>query len=208
MLIILQVYSRKIIDKFFRAIGKAYYFENKYGIKSFNAPPFDISKNYNNQIVTVHLSDVYICFDALKDKYTHLGMPLSDSPHVEMIRFILQKRDLKECRYIKEEIQGCLDNRHKQIDSAALIARHVKASKKKKEERLPTVYRLGEKYYALDGKHRMARAFVQGQNTMRCIEIPAMVVGKQQYTKDLYLKMKRKNSYTKHLEHFNQMYIS
>lgn len=200
----LYVYGRKIVEKLFILTGQTLYFENHYGIKSFNCPAFNFSSDVG-KLTDVKLSDVYLCFDALKDKYTHLGESLAESPHVEMMELIQQGKDLNNSRYIKNELRSCLDNRHRQANPNKLIKRHIDAYYHRENSSIPVVYKLDGKYFALDGKHRLAKAYIHGKEIIKCVEIPAYIIGEQSYTKEIYKRMKRTKAYQKHIRHFNMM---
>ena len=187
----LLVVFRRILNKLMKIMKKTIYFENNYGIKAYAKPHFHATDEMGGKIVDVNPNEVHLSFDALKDSYTHLGMSLGESPHIGLIKAIREGKDITETTYYKEEIEGRLDGRYEQPYSQSLVERHVAASMTKKDG-LPIVYLAGGVLYVLDGKHRLATALIDNLSLIKCLEIPASVVGEDKYAKSILKEMKKK----------------
>lgn len=77
----------------------------------------------------------------------------------------------------------------------------IKVSKAVKKA-YPKVYRIGESYYVLDGKHRLATALVDGVSSIQSMEIPTEEVTQHIYTKMIYKNMlENSGRYQKNIRH-------
>ena len=196
---------RKVANKTMKLIGRTTYFETAYGIKAYSKPPFIITNQENVRMTEIDPSKILLSFDGLKDEYTHVGMPLAESPHIGLIKAIRAGEDITQTRYFKEEINGCLDGRYEHIYSQALVNKLIKSSKAEKKG-LPIVYRIGLSYYVLDGKHRLATALVDGVSSVQSIEIPKQEVAQHIYTQMIYKNMlEDPGKYQKNIQHIESL---
>ena len=196
---------RKVANKTMKLIGRSVYFETAYGIKAYSKPPFIITNQESVRMTVINPSEVLLSFDGLNDAYTHVGMSLAESPHVELIKAIRAGEDITKTRYFKEEINGCLDGRYEHTYSLALVNKLIKASKAVKKG-YPIVYRIGETYYVLDGKHRLATAVVDGVLSVQSMEIPREEVAQHIYTKMIYKNMlENSGRYQKNIRHIESL---
>ena len=196
---------RKVVNKTIKLIGRTVYFETTYGIKAYSKPPFIISTPQNVRMTNINPSEIFLSFDGLKDDYTHVEMPLAESPHVELIKAIRRGDDIIQTRYYHEEINGCLDGRYEQLRTQSLVNKYIKASKMKKDGN-PIVYRVGMSYYVLDGKHRLATALIDGVSSIPCIEIPTEELAQHIYTQMIYKKMlENSGKYQKNIQHIKSL---
>lgn len=201
----LSVIILKFIDKILRFINCNCYYENKYGIKDFASPSFVLNDNPLITIIYLNPADVFLSFDGLKDQYTLIERSISDSPHVELIRLINSGKDISECDYIKRETNGFLDHRDKQFFGGKIINYHLEKNKKNNRERLPIVYKLDDKYYVLDGKHRFASSYLSGDDSIKCKEVPCKLVSDWGYLRKLYSILKKKKGYSKQMNHIDRL---
>jgi len=196
---------RKVANKTMKLMGRTVYFETAYGIKAYSKPPFTITNQGNVRTTEINPSEVLLSFDGLKDAYTHVGMSIAESPHVELIKAIMAGEDITQTRYFKEEINGCLDGRYEHKYSHSLVERLIAASKEEKKEK-PIIYRIESSYYVLDGKHRLATAIVKGLSSIQCIEIQSTEISEHVYTKMILKKMLDKpNEYKKNIQHIESL---
>ena len=86
-----KVYIRRIFNKFCVLNGITIYFENHYGVKTYNKVKFVLSPNMPCVTITINPQDVFLSYDALKDDYTYVDSPLTRSPHVDMIKKVCYK---------------------------------------------------------------------------------------------------------------------
>lgn len=188
-----------------KIIGKTIYFENAYGVKAYAKPQFILMNEEMYKCIDVVPGKVHLSFDALKDEYSHIGIPLSESPHVGLLYTIKNGGNIKETSYYKKEVKGQLDGRYELLDCQTLIDSHMLAYSNKKKG-YPIIYKVGEVYYVLDGKHRLATAFIENQTIIKCIEIPSSVVRQDKYTCDILKMMQRKpEKYNRNIQHINSL---
>lgn len=201
----LFVLYRRIINKIMRTVGKTIYFENAYGIKAYAKPQFILMKDVKYDLIDIVPSTIHLSFDALKDEYSHVGIPLSESPHVELVKTLKEKEDIRTTSYYKKEINGRLDGRYELPDSQMLIDTHIAASKKI-NKRYPIIYKADNTYYVLDGKHRLATALIEKQPNIKCIEISPSVIAQDKYTLDILKRMRKKpEKYSRNIQHINSL---
>lgn len=199
---------RRIMNRVMKLVHKTVYFETNYGIKAYAKPPFILTHHERVRLVAVNPGDVLMSFDGLNDRYTHVNTPISESPHVDLIKAIRAGDDITQTCYFKEEIRGSLDGRYEHQYSLALVSKLIKASKANKTGS-PIVYRIGTDYYVLDGKHRLATALVDGLLSVQCMEIPSEEVAKHIYTKMIYKKMLgHSERYQKNIRHIESFHDS
>ena len=201
----LSVIILKIIDIFLRLFNCEFYYENKYGIKDFNSPSFVLNEDSLIKIIKLNPANVFLGFDGLKNQYTLIDKPISDSPHMELIRLINSGKDISKCDYIIREINGFLDHRNKQFLGERLINYHQEMNKRSDRDRLPLVYKIDDRYYVLDGKHRFASSYLSGDNAVKCILISCKEVAEWKYLLKLYNVLKRKKGYSKQLNHIDSI---
>ena len=99
--------------------------------------------------------------DYLKDQYTLLGCPISDSPHFYLMRTINEKGNLAETDYMKRISKGTLDWRFatpipKNFNSYYKEYHNSLEEIQRGDYRPVVVYYLNGKCYVYDGKHRAA----------------------------------------------------
>ena len=199
------VLFRRIINKAAQIVGKPIFFSTIYGIKAYAKPRFILTNEIETQTIDVLLCDIHLGFDALKDEYTHVDMLLADSPHIGLVHAINSGADISQTAYFKEEIEGRLDGRYEQFYTMSLINSHIAASKKKKIDP-PIVYRIGNSFFILDGKHRLATALMENMTKVRCVEISPLVVAQHSYTKNVLIKMrKHPKQYSKNIKHIESL---
>lgn len=199
-------YYRKLVNKIFCVMKVTVYFENRYGVKSYNKKKFSIPQECDCQTVNVNPSDIYLSFDALKDEYTHLDTSLASSPHVEMIQRIYNHEDITHSLYILEEIRSSLDGRFELIDDLNLIKGHIAAALSNKKSKMPLVYILRGRYYVLDGKHRLAASLIQKDKFVPCMLVPLQFIANDVYTQGVYRRMKyAEYSYRRNINHIKEI---
>lgn len=200
----ISVFILKIVDKILNWFNCFCFFESKYGIKDFASPSFVLNDDSKKTILILKPSDVFLSFDGLKNQYTLIEKPISESPHVELIRLINSGGDISGCDYIIREIHGYLDHRNKQFFGSKLINYHLEKNKES-NDKLPIVYKLDNKFYVLDGKHRLASSFLSGEENIKCVEISCAEIAKWRYLCKLQPILMRKKDYSKQLSHIDKI---
>lgn len=200
-----------IIDFFYRIIEKVFVifditkiYETKTGIKIINSP----LKNYNLNIkktIYLNINDLYLGFDSLNDSYSLCDVPLEKSPHYEFMKALKNNNNIKNTNYFKRYYNGSLDGRRRRrINNEDIKRFKIKFNMRLKEIEEKSyepiqVYRIGEKYYIADGKHRASLCLLYYKK-IKCVEIS------NDFLKDsirmwMYKKMKKKeNRYKKNIK--------
>ncbi len=158
----------KGLNALFKKVDISVVFRTRTGIKGFNnrfnRDPLRILDGH----AKVDPALLFIGFDAMADAYTLLNTPILDSPHCDFMRRLLEKRDIEGSDYIRRMAMGALDERF----ATPIAPRRLRRFREKFELRKAelqqgkthpaTVYRVGDKLYLKDGKHRAALACLLG----------------------------------------------
>lgn len=202
---ILALY-RRVVNKLFQIIGVTVYFENKYGVKSYNKIHFVLPKDKDYSKKYISPTKIFMSFDGLKDEYSYIDTPLVDSPHVDMIRRIHEQENIEDCQYLRDELKGKLDGRYELTAGKKIIQQHINAAHSASNNKCPIVYKLDDRYYVIDGKHRLSTALTHNVDEVCCIEIPVALIAKHAYTRGIYKKMlKCSGRYKKNLTHLQKI---
>lgn len=197
---------RMLLHKVCKALHISAYFEMDKGIKGYNRPLFRIPSDIKLESVTINPNEVYLSYDGLRDELTHVEKSIVDSPHVDMINRLKKGLDIQDCDYVRGEIEGYLDGRFEQLDSYDLVEFHIKKFMAKQNSEKPLVYSINDKYYVLDGKHRIATAVVFNEQSIECCVLPLSYLINYRYTRDLYKAMcKRGDRYSKNIKHIKSI---
>ena len=150
---------------FQRMIAKKIFFtklyESKVGIK-YVLPICDPFFNSSSDPFFLKPEELFFDFDALKDEYTLCGVSVVDSPHLGLMKCIEENGDLYNTEYIKRFERGTIDIRipHHVTSTQLLNFKNKFAVRKKEVESSSyppvSVYKVGDRYYIADGKHRAA----------------------------------------------------
>ena len=186
-----EIKYRLLVNRAFKLLGITKYFETAYGIKAYNKRKLEIRDVNLSGYVVLSPGEVLLGFDALKDDYTLLGTKISDSPHFDLIKRMSAGERIDDCEYIVREQRGYLDGRF----CTSLNEERRFELFNRTENRLssgqydaPTVYVSEGKYYAADGKHRLATALLLNMD-IRCRVADTGFLANDRYTADLLNKM-------------------
>lgn len=136
--------------------------QTNFGIKFLNGSSFRTQCPIN---IKGHLEleskDIYLGMDYLKDDYTLVNVNIKDTPHYEFMSLLDNNEDISHSNYIKRFYNGTLDARipHKKYNNySSFYRKHrfVKSEIIKGTYSPVVVYKIKEKYYIYDGKHRAA----------------------------------------------------
>lgn len=162
---------RKIATHFF--FTRLY--ESNVGVK-YVMPIFNPTINGVSDVFLLQPNELFLDFDALKDKYTLCDVAVSESPHLGFLQCLNKGGNIKETEYIKRFEKGTIDIRVPyHVTSRDLwIFKNTFDSRKKEVEsgqyEPVVVYLLGGKYYIADGKHRAAMCALLKQ-PVKCVLI-------------------------------------
>lgn len=203
-----ELYYR-IIEKLFNIFNITKIYENKVGIKMINSQ-LKNQKQYIINEIKLDKEDLYLGFDALKDSYTLCGVAIKDSPHYNFINTIKNGENIKSTDYYIRYSKGVLDGRKKKNIHNKDIKKFYEFYNIRKKEieneiyKPIQVYKINDKYYIADGKHRAAFCAVMNKK-IKCYEIT------DDFLKDstriwIYNKMcKNKELYSKNIRLFQDI---
>ena len=152
----------RLLERLLKKINVYVLVNTRTGVKNINISRLycDVDKNYNNKIVIIAPSQLYLGTDFLKDKYTLIDCCIMDSPHYFFIKDLNEGRDIKKSDYYKRFVSGKLDERHCQWGRklSYFIDKNEKArqSIEKGDYKPVVIYSWKNRFYIYDGKHRAA----------------------------------------------------
>lgn len=156
---------RVLIGRPLKILNKSYYYHTTYGVKVINRPAV-IDSSFPQEIIQLQPSELHLGMDFLKDPYTLLNKPLSESPHFYMVNKCRDNCLDETDDYIIRRRNGYLDN----LDSLSFSSLTCSNSYRKKEMALKNCegndhypilfYVVDDVKYILDGKHRASMALL------------------------------------------------
>lgn len=192
----------RLIEKICQRFRIIHIYESKVGIKGIYGLKSRPYTPISNAVFECTPERIFLGIDYLKDKYTLLNCPLLDSPHYALMKALQGKQDLSQTDYFRRYESGTLDGRVASLKHSSYeyfekaFAKRVEEISHSNEEPV-YVYRIGDKTYIYDGKHRAALCALLGK-TIKCQEVCKDQFG---YAYNL---IKGKDSYSKHLTLFQQ----
>ena len=201
-------YIYKIKEKIFVKIKKSKTFNNSYGLKNINmSMRIVLPETEGREIKEIPFDKLFLGYDYLKDEFTLLDIPITESPHFDMMKKLYMGEDISDCDYIKRWIKGTLDWRYgfirpKNYDFFVQRFNLSKENVERNEIKPVLVYNLNEKYYIYDGKHRAAMC-AYNQMTVPCIviDIEYMFSG---IWDEMFKKILNKKDYKRHTEFYKR----
>lgn len=186
---------RQIKLLFLRNNFITYLYFNKYGVKCSNIIIRNQTYKTLNSII-LPPDKLFLDVDFLRDEYTLCDCPLIKSPHFDLMKALVNSQSIEETEYCRRATIGTLDSRTSQNISFAFIDSLHKTYKSRFKEitedsyRPIDVYKVGERYYIVDGKHRAALCAYLGK-AIQCNIISSDCM-KDSYYAWNYEKMKNK----------------
>ena len=201
-------YVYKVKEKIFVKLKKSKTFNTHYGLKNINMsariiPP----ETEGKEIISISYEELFLGFDYLKDCFTLLDTPIKESPHFDMMKKLYDEEDISDCDYIKRWVSGTLDWRYGFVkpDNFTFFINRFKNAKENIEnnEIKPViVYKLQDKYYIYDGKHRAAMCAYNGKS-VPCIVVDTKHVFSGVW-EEIFKKILNKKDYKKHTEFYKR----
>ena len=144
---------------------------------------------------------LFLSIDYLRDKYTLLDCNIKDSPHYGLMKALLEGDSISETDYIKRARKGTLDSR---FLSGYVDEDYYRENFYRRKNQIESgdqtpikVFKVNDRYYIKDGKHRAALCSLLGF-PIYGVELDPMGmfggIGKQIIT-----HMDGRKSYSKHL---------
>lgn len=166
--------ARDAVDRVAQRAGVAAVYHTSVGVKQINqlfkSGMYDAYTT--GRRVAVDPAKLRLGFDALRDEYTLLETTIDASPHLALVRSLLEPGREPAWSYIDRVRRGTLDWRPPQRVSPGLLAyiRRLFAARLEQVDcGEPTVVRVAwvdHEPYIVDGCHRAAVAFMRGREVL------------------------------------------
>ena len=176
-------------------------YESATGIKEINPKMVALLSDQGKREI-IPYDKLYLGVDFLKDDLTLLDVPITQSPHYDLMKVLVEGRDHKKTEYVQRMLRGCLDERYEIVAyylDKDYFTNRFKQRKKEIDEEISkpvTVYYINEKYYIYDGKHRAALFAFCGKE-IYCNVIDAKIVF-ESFSKNISKRLIKSGQYTKH----------
>lgn len=204
----ISYYLYRIEEELLLKLKKTATFKTVCGLKNINMNTRVIQPETEGKEITVISPDeLFLGYDYLKDSFTLLDTPIKESPHFDMMKRLYKGESISDCDYINRWVAGTLDWRHGYIrpKNYNFFIQRFNRSKEDIESnniKPVTVYKLGEKYYIYDGKHRAAMC------AYNKINIPCIVLDTEHMFsgiwEELFKKILNRKDYKKHTEFYKK----
>lgn len=201
---------RSLVEKATHVFKIRFFYSESSGIKAMNCRHICPSnlKIDDLPIVSVDRKNLYLGLDFLKDNYSFIDTPLTESPHYKLMRDLSEQKPIERSEYINLLCKGRLDERREinlfDIDFKKMhsLFEARRADIKANSYNPILVFKANTgKYYIVDGKHRAALASLYF-DSLNCVAIDFRVFysfidkkllktisGKKHYTRhDAFLK--------------------
>ena len=204
----ISYYIYRIEEELLLKLKKTVIFDTACGLKNINMNTRVVPPETEGKAITeISPDELFLGYDYLKDDFTLLDTPVKKSPHYDMMKKLYAGEDISDCDYINRWISGTLDwrrgfKRPKKFDFFIQRFNLSKECIEKNEIKPVMVYKLGEKYYMYDGKHRAAMC------AYNKIPVPCIVVDtKHMFSgiwEEMFKKILNKKGYKKHTEFYKK----
>lgn len=162
-------YYYRVREELFKRLHLFGILKTQVGLKNINAKMVQhLSKPINNDVFYLLPKDLFLGVDFLIDKYTLLKCPLENSPHLGLMKALRDDEELSQTEYIHRFESGTLDGRRgvPHIKDFSLyrtkFVQHMQEFNNNSIEPV-LVYKVKERYYVYDGKHRAALCTLMGE---------------------------------------------
>jgi hypothetical protein len=166
--------ARDAVDRVAQRAGVAAVYHTRVGVKQTNRlfKSGMIDAYVAGERVALDPAVLRLGFDALRDEYTLLGTTIDRSPHLALVRSLLDPDGQPAWSYVERMKRGTLDWRGPQRLSPGMMAyiRRLFAARLEQVDRGdPTVVRVAwvdAEPYIVDGRHRAAVALVREREVL------------------------------------------
>ena len=198
---VIRAYFWKILNHTARRLNVFWAFNSSIGIKQLNMSKLSHPGMWKGKLMEIQPETLFLGPDFLKDKHTLIGKSLEESPHYFLVKCISEGKDISNTDYFIRYTNGTLDWRLWQSPKCKDEIFRIKFEMSKKEimeNKYPPVivYRIGDKQYLFDGKHRAAMCLLL-EKTILCKEVENTVAWRGVFHFFFDIASKKKG-YTKH----------
>lgn len=204
----LKVKFLGVCTKVCRLLKKTVIYESKTGYKELN-PKYPTEEIEKLEELCLEAHDLYLGIDFLKDEYSLIDCPISESPHYRLMKVLRDGEDWKSTEYVSRMLKGALDERYEILafylnEFYFPNCYHKRAAEiEANEASLVSVYQTNGRYYLHDGKHRAALCALMGMKVF-CKVLPCEAVLRDFNHKKVE-KVLKSRKYTKHRMLFSAM---
>lgn len=146
--------------------------------------------------------------DFLKDKFTLLGTAVEEWPHLELIEYLDQNKQLQYCDYVRRMQLGILDTRwRKKVSIKQLKIKYQQELEQMKKGSTLAVriyHAYNDTYAVADGRHALAMAYYFNYPKVR-YDLVFSPLFDSMFLK-LFKILENDREYTKHQEFFKRVY--
>lgn len=200
---------RRVFNKLAEKMGISVLYHTSKGVKYLN-PLMRSMKLCASEPFAAQPDRLFLGFDALDDRYTLVGVDLLHSPHYGLMEALENRKDPAQTDYCRRYQNGTLDTRSPVPLTKAVMDNFARTYPKRKQELLEgicepvQVYRIGEKLYLADGKHRAALCALLGKPVV-CVQISPDYLN-DSFRRWMYTAMCRKpERYQRNIDLFRQL---
>lgn len=194
------------ISKLCRIMKKTVIYQSKTGLKEIN-PVFHKRDDSGAAECALSPNELYLGIDFLKDHYSLIDVPITESPHLGLMKELSEGGDGRACEYVRRMLGGSLDERY-EIVAFYLDRNYFRNCFEKRMREIESdngecvvAYKHNDRYYIHDGKHRAALCALLGVD-VKCKIIDFSAVCADFNSKKIAKLMKR-GQYTKHQSIFS-----
>lgn len=169
----------KFMNKIARWLNLFWAFKSSVGIKQLNMSRLVNPGKWTGTSCEMDPAQLLLGPDFLKDQYTLLGTSLADSPHYSLVKTIAEGGRIEDTDYFHRFRSATLDWRlwqSSRSNSSKFVNSFEKSKSEILEDKYPPiiVYKVSDKKYVFDGKHRAAMCLLYG-HSVKCIEVDSSV---------------------------------
>lgn len=199
-------YIRYYQWRFIAGLAKRFHvfkvYRTKIGIKQLNMGLLTRSGRYVGSEIELSADQLFLGPDFMIDDYTLLDMPLTQSPHVQFMKDIENGKDPSMSLYFQLYRDGMLDWRYPQSPVCNRKIYEEKYAKSRlavenHEYDRVIVYKVDERYYVYDGKHRAAMCACLSK-PIKCLLVDNTIAWANTFLY-LFAMLEGDNNYHKHI---------
>lgn len=169
----------KSLNRLARLMNLFYIFKTSVGIKQLNLSRLVNAGKIIGEEISLSPNALYLGPDYLKDEFTLLGISLLESPHYKFMNAIEKGKSLQDTDYFIRYRDAKLDWRLWQSPKCNVKMYKSRFEKSKQlvnnDIYSPViVYKVAEKYYIYDGKHRASMCALLGKD-VKCVEVSSNI---------------------------------
>lgn len=203
-------YYRRAEEELYKKLHLFRFYFTNFGLKNIGASQLIEAISFHGiEVSKLQANQLYLGPDFLKDQYSLLDVSIYQSPHYDFVRAQKNSDDLMKTEYIRRYMAGTLDWRrgtYKPTDFNFFHNQYAAITTAIHDGDCPPIiaYKMGERYYIFDGKHRAAISAM--------LDVPVNTILVKSEIANAYIwhymfaLINGKKDYSKHID-FHKRYI-